>query len=108
MVFRKVNTLSIYIYIYTSSLTSPGFSIFFKCSSTSLFTGGTFIKIWFSLFKVRRYSTKDNFKQVKVHVSGTAPLIERPASQYHNYDLKKVFLSLFIRIFHGGTRENLT
>jgi hypothetical protein len=45
-----------------TTCTYPGFSICFKSTSTSLFTGGTFIKIWtFSwisyttLFKIWRY-----------------------------------------------------
>ena len=55
----------------------PGISIFFKCTSTSLFTGGTFLLnfeqfSWISIqHSLKLGCTKDHFRQVKV--PGTVP-----------------------------------
>ena len=54
-----------------------GISIFFKCTSTSLFTGGTFLLkferfSWISMqHSLKSGGTKDHFRRVKV--PGTAP-----------------------------------
>jgi hypothetical protein len=55
----------------------PGLSIFFKSTSTSLFTDGTFYQNWNNSHEyhiqhsLKSGGTKDHFRQVKV--SGTAP-----------------------------------
>jgi hypothetical protein len=63
--------------------TFTGLSIFFKSTSTSLFTGGTFnqnltnFHEYLIQHSLKSGGPKDHFRQVKV--PGTLPLIERPA-----------------------------
>jgi hypothetical protein len=65
------------------SLKLPYFSIFFKFTSTSLFTGSTFYYFllkfeqfhdYFIQYSLKSGNTKDHFRQVKI-----PPLIERSA-----------------------------
>jgi hypothetical protein len=51
--------------------TASGFSIFFKCTSTSLFTDGTFfiIKIW-TIFMNILYNTPSNQEVPKIILGG--------------------------------------
>ena len=61
-------------------LHSAELSIFFKSSSTSLFTGGTFDKYWNNFHEyliqhsLKSADTKDHFRRVKVPT--TAPLLK--------------------------------
>ena len=68
---RVVSCFIITLYIF------PGISIFFKYTSTSLFTGGTFYKNannfheYLAQHSLKSGGTKDHFRQVKV--PGTTP-----------------------------------
>jgi hypothetical protein len=48
-------------------ISRSGFSVFFKCTSTSLFTGGTFLKIWKIFMKIFLYNTLWN-KEVHITI----------------------------------------
>ena len=93
-------------YDYIINMGCAGHSIFFKCSSTSLLTGGAFYKNWnnlqeylIQLFEIR----KDHFRHVKV------PLLKglamgrwkRSTEKNLNYREEKNLKTIILLFFKG-------